>query len=88
MPFDGPFGFDVQKTSDWAFRPPDTFGVAFTPKAMDNWGTTTGTFRCAFLANDATVDATDSLPGSVGGTLAAGMMVSGSRWGSGGLRLG
>ncbi len=87
VPFDGPFGPDLQRVG-WPFGgAPDTFGTTFTPKAMADWGTG-GTFRCAFLPNDAAVEGISSLPASVGATLAAGMMVSGSRWASGILRWG
>jgi hypothetical protein len=54
VPFDGPFGPDMQQVGWPLGDAPDVFGAAFTPKAMDNWGTT-GSFRCAFLANDATL---------------------------------
>ena len=91
VPFDGPFGPDIQKTGWPLGGAPDTFGTTVTP-SPDATGfftpAATSTFRCAFLANDDTVAAIGSLPPGIGATLAAGRMVAGMTWGSGGMRWG
>ena len=90
VPFDGPFGPDIQKTGWPLGGAPDTFGATVTPNAATGFFSTDATskFRCAFLANDATVKAISSLPRSIGTTLAAGRLVAGMTWRSGGMRWG
>jgi len=88
VPYDGPFGPDIQKTGWPLGGAPDTFGVTFTPNPSDEYFIPGATFRCAFLANNATVEAISSLPREAGTSLAAGDMVSGVIWGSGGMRWG
>ena len=52
VPFDGPYGTDLQKTG-WALGgTPDTFGATFTP-SPGGYFHPGHTYRCAFLANDA-----------------------------------
>ncbi len=90
VPFDGPFGPDIEKTG-WPFvGSPDTFGTAFVPSVFhDNYFIPEpgSTFRCAFLASDGTLEAITSLP-EAGASLARGYLVAGGVWGSSGLRWG
>ena len=89
VPFDGPFGPDVQKTG-WSFGgAPGAFGAAYTPNLAKDpyFSLATATFRCAFLSSGDAMKAIASLP-SAGSSLAPGMMAAGDTWGSGGLRWG
>jgi hypothetical protein len=88
VPFDGPFGPDIQKTG-WSFGgAPETFGSTFAPEPSSDYYLPGATTRCAFLDNDSAVNAISSLPQSIGATLAAGRLVAGMGWGSGGMRWG
>jgi hypothetical protein len=90
VPFDGPFGPDMQKIGWPLGGAPDTFGTTVTPTEGEGFfaADATSSWRCALLANDAAVVAISTLPPSMGGTLAAGQMVAGMPWGSGGMRWG
>jgi hypothetical protein len=90
VPFDGPFGPDIQKTG-WPFGgAPDSFGASFRPNPLDDFlaTTATATFRCAFLSSGDTLRAVAGLPLESGASLAADEVAAGDTWGSSGLRWG
>jgi hypothetical protein len=88
VPFDGPYGPDIQTTGWPLGGAPDTFGSSFAQNPSADYYVPGATARCAFLDNDTAVKAISSLPPSIGSTLAAGWMVAGLRWGSGHMRWG
>jgi hypothetical protein len=88
VPFDGPFGPDIQKTG-WPFGgAPDTFGATFAPNpAKYFFFNPAAAYRCAYLPSDGAMKAITSLP-DAGASLARGEMTAGGAWGSDGLRWG
>jgi hypothetical protein len=88
VPFDGPYGTDLQKIGWPLGGTPDTFGSTF-PSPSGEYSHPGHTYRCAFLANDATVKAISSgIPPGNGGSLVARDLVSGATGGAGLLRWG